>query len=382
MQAQLVCCQLCDQASNIKESNLSMSDLHPISGPLSYLNAYSSSDDEDKQQSIRPSQEQADSPAGRADARGTTLGVDVLSAERFKFAGDDPDSPQTPSSSILELYGNPDSLPGPTGTSKEYGTNQDMVQYGNVSVPADKAKSYEEVRRHMAEGGAKPTKYLAALETRPGGPQVSVYPFSQGYQHPLVIEGQTEDKEAETKLNSSRGVVVKAPENEGLITLGGKPQSAATGMAHELAHAARYRMADGLAIRPPRPSLQNSDWFNPEEEAVVKKIENRVADAHGEGVRDSYRDAGAFISEGLTSVDATDPEVAQQIQSAVPELRNLTAALQQNDDVATRSDGKLINPVAQQRYEKGQDLRGKLEESMQRANLDPEEWLDSDSDYE
>jgi hypothetical protein len=322
-------------------------------------------------------------PTGGVDTQhGRPPQIDTLGAQRFRFTGTDPYTPQTPSPSTLQRYSNPDSLPGPTRTSKDHETGQEFVHYGNLRAPLEKQGVIEAGRRHMAEGGQKPQKYLAALETRPEGPQVDVHPFKHGYQHPFLVDGQAESKEAETTLNSRNGVTVKVPENEGIVTLSGKSQSSATTMAHELGHAARYRMVDGRPVRPPEQPLENSDWFKHEEKAVVQKIENPVAVAHGEGVRDSYRDAGAYMSEGFSSVRPADPAVATQIQSAAPQLQNLTKALRPNDDVATRSNGRLINPVAQDRHEAGQTLSAKLQDNMGSAELNPNEWLDSDSEHE
>jgi len=247
----------------------------------------------------------------------------------------DLNSPVTPNDddelgkSMLTQYANPTTLPGPTAEL------EDRVVYGSVVVPKDKAEDYQAVRQHMAEGGARGQKYLAALENRErDGRPIEVYPYKGSDPIPR-LDGE-EPLPAKTQFfNEPHELIATFSTDRATFFPNGTVISAATSAAHELAHAVR-------AGEKTKPSPSLAGWTDTEEHHVITKLEHEVALAHGEGTRDSHMSVGTFRTESITSTVPATPLTERHIELARPGLERRTQAMDELGLGAIHEDHPVV----------------------------------------
>ncbi|HTF64039.1 MAG TPA: hypothetical protein VK638_15250 [Edaphobacter sp.] len=255
----------------------------------------------------------------------------------------DLDSPVTPDDddelgkSLLAQYADPTALPGPTAEL------EDRVVYGSVLVPKDKAEDYQAVRQHMAEGGARSQKYLAALENRERDDRpIEVYPYKGSAPIPR-LDGK-EPLPAKTQFfNEPHELITTFSTDRALFHLNGTVTSPATAAAHELAHAVR-------AGEITKHSL--AGWTDTEEHHVITKLEHEVALAHGEGIRDSHLAVGMFRTESITSTVPATPLTQGNIELARPALERQTQSMDELGLGAIHED----HPVVADRIAKARNV--------------------------
>jgi hypothetical protein len=202
-------------------------------------------------------------------------------------------------------------------------SSEDRSFFGAVQVPAGRAAAYMEVRQHMAEGGARAQKYLAALEERFDGMSVEVYPYEGS--SPISRLGGRELLPAETQVRKEGNtILVTFSTNEAMLHLTGSASSPATAAAHELAHAAR----DG-EDRNTELDLKLEGWTNAEEHHV-SLLENVVAKAHNEAQRDAHQSVVTYRTINIKSTTPANPTTAKIIEHYRPKFQELT---QRMDDL-------------------------------------------------
>lgn len=198
--------------------------------------------------------------------------------------------------------------------------NQDgrSVQFGSsVRVPKESKQDYQDIREHAIKGGQRAQKYLYAAENGPR--QTTVYPFTSRTQPISTLEGSTlEPKTAFANMNSGDNII-RYNKTEASMSINGEVISAHTVGVHELFHAARNPEAEN--IKPLK-----GGWTNTEEHHIITKSERDVAEAHGEGPRDSHY-GWKFRTAGGTSTEPINPSTKAIINEYQPKLRETSRRL-------------------------------------------------------
>lgn len=284
---------------------------------------------------------------------------------RLRHSEDDINSPATPDSVDMEPFRDVATLPRPI-------MRGNTAHFGSVQVPLDQAREYHAVRIHAVRAaetsvtnGNKGQKYVAYLEGR--GEPTEVHPYPPGTRTITTLTGGHQlPAVQETIVHPDLDrVVVRYSTRRGLFTQSGEKQSAATGGVHELGHAARmYRdpnRAERNNIDPNRMFNPPGDvlpgWTDSEERHIITKLENPVARAHGEGMRDTHGAVAYFLTDSITSAQPADPRAAAIVSKTAPALREYTQQMDRNGKtsadtadphVAARSE---LSKTARQHFE-------------------------------
>jgi hypothetical protein len=215
-------------------------------------------------------------------------------------------------------YMSPDGLPGPSEENAAAGTRT----YGSVTVHGgpDAWTAYQNVREFATQSGSahdQGREVIATIENTDMSVHVHPYKIRQGMAAKNYPNPGTQVNRRPAGVWSE----VFFPLNQGWLSANGSRSPPVVLALHELQHAMRARACSAARAR------LRGNFTNDFEYDAINGAEAGALEALGEKRRDSHTPGFFYQTTGQTSMTAANPDVEKTYGTAIPELRKLTAEL-------------------------------------------------------
>jgi hypothetical protein len=268
----------------------------------------------------------------------TSDGMSAATRHRLgESPGPDWGAPPAAPLDVAQRYADPRALPEPVYAGRGY------LAYGRVTVKEADRELHEQARTRMACTPHQ-RQHLIHLE-QGGGPHVRV---DYVRIHDDAGHAPADALLAQTSVDQQNRVVVcRVPRDVAYLQKRGGLNPAVSAACHELMHAARMFVGyDSIqahlqGAQPAGAMLTQEEW------QVICRGDNVQAMTFGEGLRDSYGQAGHYQAAGFDSPEPANAWARATIQHFQPQLWAASVALDAAgaglQNPASSADGARLN---------------------------------------